>query len=270
MRAVLGIDAAWTEREPSGVALIQGEGDGWRAVAVAPSYEAFVAVSRGTPVDWQAGRFAGSQPNIPELLKAAQEMATATLSVVAVDIPLARAPITSRRAADSKISTSFGSQGCSTHSPSAVRPGPLSETLMAQLVAEGFPLATTSAIDGSPCTIEVYPHPALLMLLGRSYRLPYKVSRSSKYWPGACVVERISRLLREFEQINFALGAVLSGAPLRLPRGPEVRSLSTLKRYEDALDALICAWVGLRFAQRAAIPYGDDSAAIWVPSLRAF
>jgi len=53
MRAILGIDAAWTEGEPTGVALIQGEGSSWSTAAVAPSYEAFVALSQGVPVNWQ-------------------------------------------------------------------------------------------------------------------------------------------------------------------------------------------------------------------------
>ena len=54
MQAILGIDAAWTEHEPSGVALIQGDRESWSVVCVAPSYDAFVASSQGVPVDWQA------------------------------------------------------------------------------------------------------------------------------------------------------------------------------------------------------------------------
>lgn len=267
MRAVLGIDAAWTEQGPSGVALIQEESDNWRVVCVAPSYEAFIAASRETPVDWHAGSFTGSWPKIGELIKAAREMTTAPLCVVAVDMPLSKTSITSRRAADSAISRAFGSRGCSTHSPNRVRPGSLGESLTAQLLSAGFPLATAPLLAAnSPCAIEVYPHQALLMLLGRDYRVPYKVSRSWKYWPGASVSERISRLLEEFDHINSALGTSLGGEPLRLPSGPQVPALAALKRYEDALDALVCAWVGLRFAKGTAVSYGDESAAIWVPS----
>jgi len=40
-RAVLGIDAAWTAGEPSGVALITDGGTGWRLLEVAASYEQF-------------------------------------------------------------------------------------------------------------------------------------------------------------------------------------------------------------------------------------
>jgi hypothetical protein len=49
-RAVLGIDAAWTATEPSGVALaIEGRGGRWRLVAVEACYWRFKewAVGRG-------------------------------------------------------------------------------------------------------------------------------------------------------------------------------------------------------------------------------
>lgn len=43
-------------------------------------------------------------------------------------------------------------------------------------------------------------------------------------------------------------------------------SLSSLKRYEDALDALVCAWVGIKFMEGHALALGDDRCAVWVPS----
>jgi predicted RNase H-like nuclease len=111
----------------------------------------------------------------------------------------------------------------------------------------------------------VYPHPALLALLHLDYRVPYKVSRAGKYWKGASVAERISRLLTEFREIHAALTSIFGELPVALPSPEEVMSLSVLKRYEDALDALVCAWVGVRFAQGGAAAYGDEVAAIWVP-----
>ena len=41
MRCVVGIDAAWTVTEPSGVALAVDD-NGWRLAAVAPSYDDFL------------------------------------------------------------------------------------------------------------------------------------------------------------------------------------------------------------------------------------
>ena len=63
MTTVLGIDAAWTAREPSGVALVQRQASPWRCIAVAPSYAAFTALAEGHVPDWSrpaTGSRAGS------------------------------------------------------------------------------------------------------------------------------------------------------------------------------------------------------------------
>ena len=266
MQAILGIDAAWTEHEPSGVALIQGEDENWNVLCMAPSYDSFVACSQGASVDWNTPRFSGSYPNVTQLVNAARNMAAADISVVALDIPIANAEFDSRRAADSAISKEFGSRGCAAHSPNAVRPGPLAQSITSQLNDEGVRLATTTEPqpDGL-CAIEVYTHPALLALLGSDYRVPYKVSKCLKYWPRTSKKERITKLLIEFEKIKFALVKIFRSVPIELPHPRETETLAALKRYEDALDALVCAWVGMHFAHGLATPYGDDSAAIWVP-----
>ena len=118
---------------------------------------------------------------------------------------------------------------------------------------------------GEYTVIEVYPHPALLSLLGRNYRIPYKVSRSLRYWPSLSVQERADHLVGEFKYIYAGLSSVLHGLPCEFLPSPPYKSLSFLKRYEDALDALVCAWVGTRYLDRHADHYGDDDAAIWIP-----
>lgn len=271
MRAIIGLDAAWTANEPTGVSLVEEDGATWRTVAVAPSYASFVELGQGVPVDWGCPKFPGSWPSIPEILEAARKLTTAKISVVAVDMPIATVPFDSRRAADSAISREFGGRGCAAHSPNAKRPGELGANLMAQLEVEGFPLATT-AYERSrsiACAVEVYPHPALLALLARDYRVPYKVSKSGRYWKRTSVPVRIANLLAEFEAIRDALQADLGDLPLHLPRATEVSTLSELKRYEDSLDSVVCAWVGLRFLQDRALPYGDSTSAVWVPDAAA-
>lgn len=268
-RVILGIDAAWTATEPSGVALIRSDGSSWEAVAVAPSYESFVALGRREPVDW-GRRPVGSWPEMGEVTSAACTIAeVASLDVIAVDMPMSRERFSGRRTADREISRAFGGQGCSTHSPNASRPGRLGSDLTSRLAERGFPLATADPDSrGLPCAIEVYPHPALLSLLAVDYRVPYKVSRSSRYWKRTSVSERIEKLLAQFERIYSALTNEFGVLPVALPEPGEATSLASLKRYEDALDALICAWVGARFSAGAAESYGDESAAVWVPTAR--
>lgn len=113
--------------------------------------------------------------------------------------------------------------------------------------------------------IEAYPHPALLSLTRASRRLPYKVGKSSKYWPGTTPEQRKTKLLEEFEKMLAALEAEIQGISLELPQPPSVASISGLKRYEDSLDALVCAWIGAKYLEGDASPYCDDIAAIWIP-----
>jgi hypothetical protein len=47
MRAVLGIDAAWTLSQPSGVAVMNETSTGWRLVAAEASYQRFDARANG-------------------------------------------------------------------------------------------------------------------------------------------------------------------------------------------------------------------------------
>ena len=113
----------------------------------------------------------------------------------------------------------------------------------------------------APALIEVYPHTALLGLTGARYRLPYKVSKTNRYWPGQSLEKRVRNLVRVWRDI---LGKVKEHVGVELEIPVEPRSLAALKRYEDALDALVCAWVGVEFLAGRARGMGDGEAAIWV------
>lgn len=265
MPVLLGIDAAWTRHEPSGVSLLSGDDTGgWRCVGLAPSYQAFVDLAAGTPVDWGA-RPIGGRADVERLLASARELAANSVEVVAIDMPLSALPITGRRTADDCISRRFGGRGASAHSPSVERPGPLSDALRAELAARGFPLATADGPSRTPAVIEVYPHVSLLDLTGEKYRLPYKARKSHKYWPGTSCEERRHLLLQQHESILEHLSRHLDGIRLELPAAADVASFEELKRYEDALESLVCAWSALCYLRGEAHPRGDDTAAIWVP-----
>jgi len=270
MALVLGIDAAWTNSQPSGVALLREERGSWCVVGVAPSYSAFVELASGAAVDWQR-KPEGSWPDVAAILEAAGDLGRGDVRVVAVDMPIAKVAIDSRRAADRAISRTFGGRGCGTHSPNKNRPGQLGAEMMSQLHSKGFPLATNygEAVSG-PCSIEVYPHPAILHLLSVDYRVPYKVARSTRYWQGVSIPGRVRNLMTEFQRIYDALLLVLGPLQFELPSTPDsIGTLAELKRYEDALDALVCAWVATRVVEGSASAYGDETASIWVPSVPA-
>jgi hypothetical protein len=118
-RAVLGIDAAWTGTQPSGVALVEETTQGWRLVAVETSYARFHALAGGP----EAGRPVGSRPVAKSLIETCERLTGRPPDVVAIDMPLSLTPIVKRRPSDLAVSRAYGAKKCATHSPSAERPG---------------------------------------------------------------------------------------------------------------------------------------------------
>lgn len=176
MRAVLGIDAAWTLTQPSGVAVAAELHDGWHLIAAAASYQRFQAlVDDRHPAE---KRPSGSLPNASTLLASASALCGRPVDLVAIDMPLARSPIVGRRTSDNAVSRAYGGRKCGTHTPSTSRPGRISSDLREAFERAGYPLLTdTIAPLGA---IEVYPHPALVELAGASERLPYKALKGSE------------------------------------------------------------------------------------------
>lgn len=252
MSAILGIDAAWTPTQPSGVALVQRSAAGWHLAAIARCY-----------ADYCAGWTTLPPTSAGALVAASEALCNARPDLVAVDMPLAWTPITSRREADNAVSRAYGARHCSTHTPSAVRPGAISDRLREGFAGIGYPLAT--ARISTPALIEVYPHPALVELTGAERRLPYKAGKVRAYWPALAPAARRERLFEVWSEIVSALDAEIAGVRDALTLPPAGAAGQTLKAFEDQLDAVVCAWSGLCALEGRARPYGDATAAIWIP-----
>jgi predicted RNase H-like nuclease len=260
MSAILGIDAAWTAHHPSGVALIrQTESGRWESVRVSCSYEGFLGYSPE-----RKHKIVADNVPIAALLETARGFAQTDVRLIVADIPLAMGPIHGRRYADDKISKLFGGKGCSADSPSSIRPGLISEEIRDGFWRAGFSLATNRSNLSDHALIETYPHPALLSLMNASYRAPYKVGKSKKYWPYLGQKERLSKVRESLEKILAALSLVISGIDLVVPESPQ--GFSSLKSVEDKIDALVCAWIGIQVLEDKAMPIGDDEASIWLPA----
>jgi predicted RNase H-like nuclease len=261
-QAVLGIDAAWTAHNPSGVAVAVNGGHGWTVKAVAPSYEQFYAQAAGLN---SSAKPTGGLPSAARMLSAASSLCGTKIDLVAIDMPLSHTPIVGRRTSDTLISKVFGGRKCGTHSPSSLRPGLISDNIKTEFETEGFPLRTLSASLGG--LVEVYPHPALLHLMAAPFRLPYKMSKTLTYWPDADKMNRRKLLLRQWQGIAARLETQISGVQAVLPQiGAQTIGVQ-LKAYEDMLDAIICVWIGICALEGRATGYGDDTSAIWVPDL---
>lgn len=257
MRSVLGIDAAWTLKQPGGVALVVETSLGWRLEAVAGSYLDFLNIGKietgGHPM----------KPNPSAIIRACETIHTRAPDLVAIDMPIAHSPITSRRASDNAVSREYGGRWASTHSPSAKRPGNIADDLKSGFSAAGYPLGTKE--PRSPSLIEVYPHPALIELLNAEKRLPYKVANRRKYWRNNSPDERRDLLLECWQSIITALDAHVSGVSAMLPIPAKSSKITQFKSFEDFLDAVVCAWVAICALDGKAKPFGDEDSAIWIP-----
>jgi predicted RNase H-like nuclease len=96
-------------------------------------------------------------------------------------------------------------------------------------------------------------------------RVEYKVSKARRYWPSFTVPQRVDALLKEYAAICGAIESAFGPLKIPLPAGGAVQTLASVKRYEDVLDALVCAWVGVEFLAGRTIALGDHTAAIWCP-----
>lgn len=172
---ILGIDAAWTAREPSGVALIGEQNGRWHLVAVAASYGQFTADGGSL------ARPQGSQADPSTLVAACVAQCGKRPDIVAIDMPLARSPITKRRESDNAVSREYAGRGAGTHTPSSVRPGPIGDELTSSFLDVGY-LLLTRRIE-TPGLMETYPHPALIELTAQAKRLPTRRRRSAGIGP---------------------------------------------------------------------------------------
>ena len=86
----------------------------------------------------------------------------------------------------------------------------------------------TAAGLGGPAErglIEVYPHPALLSLLGIDKRATYKVGKTSSYWPGMPLAQRLDNIAGYGSPYTppcagqSPVSQVFSNHPIRLRRG---------------------------------------------------
>jgi len=271
-KLVLGIDAAWTAHHPAGVALVQVPTRGRpRLLRVARSYEEFCHMSGDSGIAWSK-KVDGSSPNMNALLTACEKIAGAMPNVIALDIPIGPQPITGRRTADNTVTRLYIKRRAGTHTPTSHRPGPISQMLFDQLSDRGFKWlnAQASAFRSKNfhVFIEVYPHPAIIELLNLDERLKYKVSKRQKYWPALDRAARWKKVTQQLYRLRAALDQQIIDVRKWLPPASSFigdGQTSRLKGYEDAIDAIVCAWIGCEFLAKRCVAYGDAASAIWLP-----
>ncbi len=219
----IGIDLAWGERQPTGLAVLDDEG-------------ALVHVSAVRTDD-----------EIAERLAAYVEGSC----LVAVDAPLVVRNETGSRPAEKALTRDFRrfEAGChpSNLSKPEFRDGPRAARVCKRLGLDVDPRSGRARR-----AIEVYPHPATVVLFGLERTLKYKDKR------GRDVDLLRSELLRLMTHVEGLVRTDEAWAALRRAVETATRK-SQLRVVEDQVDAVVCAYVGLfadRFPDRTTV-YGD-------------
>ena len=160
--------------------------------------------------------------------------------VVAVDAPLVVPNDTGQRLPERLIAQTFGPYGASAHSANRTL---LGDQPRAMRLARRFgwtvdPHARPS--DDQTVCIEVYPHPALIGLFRLPYRLAYKKGTIAARLPGSCT-----------SPTCWSPSPSSTCPPI--PAGtrsarPSLARPGELTRYEDEIDAIVCAHLGLALA----------------------
>jgi predicted RNase H-like nuclease len=257
MTAILGIDAAWTAKNASGYAPVEKFGGRWRLRAAAPNLGAF---SRKCGLDC-------NEEGLSQALHCAmRSLGGGKPDLIAVDMPMSRMDIVGRRQSDIEVSRRFAAAKCATHSPSAERPGKISELFRAACGEAGYELIVSDERLPPLSLAEVYPHPALLRLMSARERLPYKVGKTKTYWRDATPEARRLSVLLSLKNIVEALDGIIAGVSTCVePALADAEGFAALKPAEDMIDAIVSAWVGTTILEGRAEAFGDKDSAIWIP-----
>jgi hypothetical protein len=163
------------------------QGGTWHCMGVVPRYASFLELAGGVPVDWTA-RPAGGRPEPERLLDAA--LLDGAVGTMTVDMSVSLDPFDSRRIADNLVSSASGYCGCGTHTPNKDRPGQLGADVTRSFAERGYEVVGSDSVPGvGRGRVEVYPHPALLVLLGTDYRVKYQAGKARKFWPELTAAE---------------------------------------------------------------------------------
>jgi predicted RNase H-like nuclease len=168
--------------------------------------------------------------------------------LVSIDAPLIVENASGRRPCESQVSSLFGRFHAGAHSSNlslpSFRNGPRGGRVAALI---GLDVAPNFAPQ-QPArrAIEVYPHAATVTLFGLERVLPYKAK------PGRDPARRRGAMLDLVQHVDGLAARTprldVSGSADWATARDEIASASThaqLNRWEDALDAVVCAYIGL-------------------------
>jgi predicted RNase H-like nuclease/ppGpp synthetase/RelA/SpoT-type nucleotidyltranferase len=238
----VGIDLAWGERAPSGLAVLDESGT-------------LVHLSRAT-----------TEAQIAEALSEY----VADECLVGIDAPLVVTNATGNRPCEAALNHDFARFDAGTHPTNTGKPefsgGPRGARVATLL---SLPIDPVQPADRG--AVEVYPHAALVALFGLGRTLKYK-QRTNRPFPLLhAEMLRLIALIEGLEHARLPLrlagsaswSAVVAGVAGATRKGE-------LRHAEDQLDAVVCAYVAMLAARRPELitVYGDpETGRIVTPTL---
>lgn len=238
---VIGIDLAWQSAKNTSAAAI-GQLDGTK-LAIHGLKEDLDSI--GAIID-----FISAHPDVEG---------------ISIDAPLIINNVTGQRSCEKEISRVYGARKASCHTSNlTLYPDPPSVGLANALQGGGY--EHLGQPDQSHWQIECYPHPAIIEIFGLQERHRYKKGTAVQKREGqvslASLVEQLadSPVLKLI--IDNRLSSYLDESEIRSKRG------AALKKNEDALDAIVCAYIaGLYAIGVSSAVYGSaEDGYIYVPS----
>lgn len=238
----VGIDLAWGERKPTGVAVVDTDG---RLVHLSAATDDDSIIAALAP-------FTGAE------------------CVAGIDAPLIVTNPTGNRPAEAALNRDFRPFEAGAHPSNTGKPE-FAGTPRGARLAEALDLDLDPRSERPRRALEVYPHAASVALFRLGRTLKYKAK------PGRSFEQLRSELLRLMELIA---GLRHADVPLDVSASEQWRQLysavegastkSELRRAEDPVDAVLCAYIALYAARRPddITIYGDtETGYILTPTL---
>ena len=215
----IGIDLAWSERNKSGIALIEKR-------------DVYILTRQG---------YLGSDEEIIDFISRYKDKKGC---IISIDAPLiAPNPPGTTRKADREVSRDFARYKATTYPANRIRAKrPIN--LVKKLLSLGFnpspnflPLTITHQI------IEVYPHAACVSLFHLPRIVSYKKGGVRQRQKGLASYQHL--LFSELSKLNPPLYFELNIEKALFLIDPHKLKGKSLKQFEDQLDAILCAYIGL-------------------------
>lgn len=181
--------------------------------------------------------------------------------LVAFDAPLIVRNRTGRRPCESVFSSAFAAERAVPYPANLTL---LKDDVRARRLARRLGLGVApEAMRRRPlrAAIEVFPHPALVVFLGRAERLPYKAKQGRALAVRHAALCELRQGLLDLKRADPPLDVTTSPAWRRLAETCDAQpSGVAFKTLEDELDAYVCAYIGwyhLAWAGSRSLTVGD-------------